>query len=59
MAPGFFADFSNDESTTFSETTLRQLQDRQAQECGACDLQKPAPQTETRLNRILRLLQMP
>jgi hypothetical protein len=34
------------ESTTISEKALCQLQDREAQECGARDLQEPAPQTK-------------
>ena len=41
--------FANYESTTISKKTLCELQDREAQERGARDLQKPAPQTETRL----------
>src|SRR5204863_3852364 len=36
-----FADY---ESTTISQETLCQLQDREAQERGAGDLQEPAPQ---------------
>ena len=36
-------DFANYESTTISEKALCQLQDREAQERGARDLQKPAP----------------
>jgi hypothetical protein len=36
-----FADY---ESTTISKKTLCQLQDREAQERGARDLQEPAPQ---------------
>jgi hypothetical protein len=35
-----FADY---ESTTISKKTLCQLQDREAQECSARDLQEPAP----------------
>ncbi len=35
-----FADY---ESTTISQETLCQLQDREAQERGAGDLQEPAP----------------
>jgi hypothetical protein len=31
------------ESTTISKEALCQLQDREAQECGARDLQEPAP----------------
>ena len=31
------------ESTTISKKALCQLQDREAQECGARDLQEPAP----------------
>ena len=37
-----FADY---ESTTISKKALCQLQDREAQERGARDLQEPAPQT--------------
>ncbi len=36
----YFADY---ESTTISKKTLCELQDREAQERGARDLQKPAP----------------
>jgi len=36
-------DFANYESTTISKKTLCQLQDRETQECGPRDLQKPAP----------------
>ena len=36
-------DFGNYESTTISKKALCQLQDREAQERGARDLQKPAP----------------
>ena len=35
--------FANYESTTISKKTLCELQDREAQERGARDLQKPAP----------------
>jgi hypothetical protein len=35
--------FANYESTTIGKKTLCQLQDREAQERGACHLQKPAP----------------
>ena len=38
-------DFANYESTTISKKTLCQLQDCEAQEHSARDLQKPAPQT--------------
>ena len=38
-------DFANYESTTISKKTLCELQDREAQERGAGDLQKPASQT--------------
>ena len=38
-------DFANYESTTISKKTLCELQDREAQERSARDLQKPAPQT--------------
>ena len=37
-------DFANYESTTLSKETLCELQDCEAQERGARDLQKPAPQ---------------
>ena len=37
-------DFANYESTTISKKTLCQLQDCEAQECCARDLQKPAAQ---------------
>jgi hypothetical protein len=37
--------FANYESTTISKKTLCELQDREAQECRARDLQEPAPQT--------------
>jgi hypothetical protein len=42
-------DFANYESTTISKKTLCELQDREAQERGARDLQKSAPQTTTGL----------
>ncbi len=42
----YFADY---ESTTISKKTLCELQDREAQECGARDLQKPEPQTKARV----------
>lgn len=42
-------DFANYESTTISKKTLCELQDCEAQERGARDLQKPAAQAETRL----------
>jgi hypothetical protein len=35
--------FANYESTTISKKTVCELQDREAQECGARDLQEPAP----------------
>ena len=38
-----------DESTTISKETLCQLQDCEAQERCARDLQKPAPQTKARV----------
>ena len=38
-------DFANYESTTISKKTLCELQDCEAQERGARDLQKPAAQT--------------
>ena len=38
-----FFDFADYESTTISKKTLCQLQDREAQERCARDLQKPAP----------------
>jgi hypothetical protein len=37
------------ESTTISKKALCQLQDREAQERGARDLQKPTPQTTARV----------
>ena len=37
-------DFANYESTTISKKTLCELQDREAQDRGARDLQKPAAQ---------------
>jgi hypothetical protein len=37
-------DFANYESTTISKKTLCDLQDCEAQECGARDLQEPAAQ---------------
>ena len=37
--------FANYDSTTISKKTLCQLQDCEAQERSARDLQKPAPQT--------------
>jgi hypothetical protein len=40
------------ESTTLSEKTLCQLQDREAQKRGARDLQKPAPQTAAGVNHL-------
>ncbi len=46
-------DFANYESTTISKKTLCELQDREAQERGARDLQKPAPQTTSGLSRLL------
>jgi hypothetical protein len=42
-AAGVF-DFANYESTTISKKTLCELQDREAQERGARDLQEPAAQ---------------
>ena len=44
-------DFANYESTTISKKTLCQLQDCEAQERGARDLQKPAAQATPGLNR--------
>jgi translation initiation factor IF-1 len=41
-----FADY---ESTTISKKALCELQDREAQERGARDLQKPAPQAAARM----------
>ena len=38
-------DFANYESTTISKKALCELQDREAQERRARDLQKPTPQT--------------
>ena len=43
-------DFANYESTTISKKTLCELQDREAQKCGARDLQKPAAQATPGLN---------
>jgi hypothetical protein len=40
------------ESTTISKKALCQLQDREAQERGARDLQKPAPQTAPGMNNF-------
>src|SRR5215470_14134399 len=37
-------DFANYESTTISKKAMCELQDREAQECGARDLQEPAAQ---------------
>jgi hypothetical protein len=42
-------DFADYESTTISKKALCKLQDREAQERGARDLQKPAAQAETRV----------
>jgi len=44
-----FADY---ESTTISKKTLCQLQDREAQERGSRDLQKPTPQTAPGINDL-------
>jgi hypothetical protein len=44
-------DFANYESTTISKKTLCGLQDCEAQERCARDLQKPAAQAETGLKR--------
>jgi hypothetical protein len=38
-------DFANYESTTISKKALCELQDREAQKCGARDLQESATQT--------------
>jgi hypothetical protein len=43
-------DFANYESTTISKKTLCELQDREAQKCGARDLQKSTAQTAPGLN---------
>jgi hypothetical protein len=43
-------DFANYESTTISKKTLCQLQDCEAQERGARDLQKPAAQATAGMN---------
>ena len=43
-------DFADYESTTISKKTLCELQDREAQKCGARDLQKSAAQTASGLN---------
>lgn len=45
-------DFANYESTTISKKTLCQLQDREAQERRARDLQESAAQTAPRLNPL-------
>jgi hypothetical protein len=42
-------DFANYESTTISKKALCELQDREAQERRARDLQKPAAQAKTRV----------
>ena len=42
-------DLANYESTTISKKTLCELQDCEAQERRARDLQKPAPQTKARV----------
>jgi len=42
-------DFADYESTTISKKTLCQLQDREAQERCARDLQEPSPQTKARV----------
>ena len=42
-------DFANYESTTISKKTMCQLQDREAQECRARYLHKPAAQAAPRL----------
>ncbi len=42
-------DFANYESTTISKKTLCELQDCEAQERGARDLQEPAAQATPRL----------
>jgi len=43
-------DFGNYESTTISKKTLCELQDCEAQERGARDLQKPATQATAGMN---------
>ena len=43
-------DFANYESTTISKKTLCELQDCEAQERGARDLQKPAAQATAGMN---------
>lgn len=43
-------EFANYESTTISKKTLCELQDREAQERAACDLQKPAAQATPGVN---------
>jgi len=45
-------DFANYESTTISKKALCELQDCEAQERGARDLQKPTAQTAPGLNRL-------
>jgi hypothetical protein len=42
--------FANYESTTISKKTLCELQDREAQKCGARDLQESAAQAAPGLN---------
>ncbi len=44
--------FANYESTTISKKTLCKLQDREAQERRARDLQEPAPQTAPGMNDL-------
>ena len=46
-------EFANYESTTISEKTLCELQDREAQERSARDLQKPSAQATPGLTRVL------
>ena len=45
-------DFANYESTTISEKALCELQDCEAQERGARNLQKPSAQATPGLNRF-------
>jgi hypothetical protein len=50
-ATGNFLDYY--ESTTISKKTLCQLQDREAQERCARDLQEPAPQAAPGMNDLI------
>ena len=50
-------DFANYESTTISKKTLCELQDCEAQERGARDLQKPAAQATPGLSRSVEVME--